>query len=159
MLFRSGGVVEASDDIVIEGAAEKCNILCGGTILFKNGVRSDGENYIEATVGIKGNFFEQVNIKCKDNIYANYFMNCKIITDGKVIATGRKGKIVGGLTYAMKGIEAFSVGNEAGIKTVLEVGKTIYFDNSVAIDTNKVEIYIRGTAFKGTIFAINEIKY
>ena len=45
----------------------------------------------------------------------------------KVVISGKRGAIVGGLTSAIYGVEAAELGNKMGIRTEFEIGANQYF--------------------------------
>lgn len=49
-------------------------------------------------------------------------MNSNIYSKDKVIATGKKGSIIGGYIDAVRGVEAVCAGNAAEIKTIIHCG-------------------------------------
>ena len=55
-------------------------------------------------------------------VQANVFMNAVVYAKDKVIATGKKGSIIGGYIDALKGVEAVCAGNSAELKTVIHCG-------------------------------------
>jgi len=58
----------------------------------------------------------------KDIIAADYLINCVSHADGSIIVTKKKGMIAGGTTVAFSRIEANTIGNSSGLKTIVSVG-------------------------------------
>lgn len=123
----SGVNIEAAGDVVISGNVESAVIIAGKEIMVQGGVNAPGSAYLEAGTSISGKFFENVMLKAKDEIKANYLLNCQVQTMGKVIVSGKRGSIVGGVISAVEGITAYTLGNSAELRTVLDIGMNDVF--------------------------------
>lgn len=128
----AGVTLEATGDITINGNVEAAVIKAGGDVLIRSGVNGAGRGMIRAGNNISGKYFEKIYMYADNNIESNYILNCNSAAMGKIIVSGRKGAIVGGNSYAIYGIEAYSVGNEAGAKTHFDIGENTYFSNKAA---------------------------
>ena len=95
--------------------------------MIKKGSCSKNDCFIEAKGEVSGSFFEAANINAEGNIRANYIMNSNINTLEKVIVSGSKGMILGGLTRAVKGVDTYNLGNKSHIKTALDIGKNVLY--------------------------------
>ena len=123
----SGGHISATGDIIVEHNVEAARLVAGGNVMIKKGSCSKNDCFIEAKGEVSGSFFEAANIEAGGNIRANYIMNSNINTLEKVIVSGSKGMLLGGLTRAIKGVDTYNIGNKSHIKTVLEVGKNVLY--------------------------------
>ncbi len=120
----SGSSIYATENIVVDGYVEAAKIKCDGEIILRQGMNGNGTGYVEAGGNVIGQFFEDVRVATRGDIYAHYCMNCQLDADGMVKLYGHKGLLLGGVTRAAKGITAYSIGNKMGIKTALYVGIT-----------------------------------
>jgi uncharacterized protein (DUF342 family) len=120
----SGVVLEADEDVVVEGSVEGATIKAQGSIMIKSGMMGNERGYLEAKGDVSGRFFESVTIRAGGTVSANYVMQCDIATDGRVEIYGNKGVIVGGSTQCVQGIDAYHLGNTAERKTLLKIGMT-----------------------------------
>ncbi len=146
---RSGVTLQAGGNLEIEGNVESANLISGGDILVKEGVQAGGVGFIRAKGAVTGKFFESVKIESEQDIRANYILNCDIATKGKVIVSGRKGILVGGMTRAVQGIEVFEIGNAAQLGTTVEVGLTKkFFEQYNNIEKNVIKIQSENRVFK-----------
>lgn len=118
----AGTMVKATEELIVDGYVEAAVLQCGGNMLLKQGMNAVGEGSIRAGGSVNGNFFEAVRIHAGGDIQANYCLNCELYAEGTVAMLGSKGSISGGHTYAAKGIQAYHIGNRAGIETVVELG-------------------------------------
>lgn len=120
---HSGGYIKATGDIVVEHNMEQGELIAGGNVIIKRGSCSKNNCYITAKGDVLGRFFEAANIEAGGNVRANYIMYSHITTMGKVIVSGTKGRILGGNICAVMGVDTYDIGNDYGVKGVLEVGK------------------------------------
>ncbi|RKM61025.1 DUF342 domain-containing protein [Butyrivibrio sp. CB08] len=117
----SGSVIDATGDVIIGGHLESSDVNAGGNVVIKGGVTCPIRGSIYAGGDITAKYFEGATIVGKD-IVANYFINCKVESKGMVKTLGRAGMIYGGTINSLFGIEAASVGNKAGAKTIINIG-------------------------------------
>lgn len=115
-------IIEALGNIVVGGHVSAAQITAGGDILLKEGMQGSGKGKIVAGGNINGKFFENAEIECKGNVGANYLLNCSLHAEGCVTISGQQGAIIGGLTRAVRGIQAMTLGNKAEVFTVLDIG-------------------------------------
>lgn len=64
-------------------------------------------------------------------------MNSDINTMEKVIVSGSKGMLLGGITRAVKGVDTYNLGNKSHIKTVLEIGKNKLYNKQQSVFAKK----------------------
>ena len=117
----SGSIIEATGDVIIGGHLESSDVTAGGNVIIKGGVTCPIRGSIRAEGDITAKYFEGATIIGRD-ISANYFINCKVESKGWVKTLGRTGMIYGGTINSLFGIEAASVGNKAGAKTIINLG-------------------------------------
>lgn len=115
-------IIEASGNIVVGGHVSTALLSAGGDILLKKGMQGSGRGSIKAGGNISGKFFENTFIECTGNLAANYLLNCELHAEGSVTISGQQGIILGGVTRAVKGVEAMNIGNKAELSTIIEVG-------------------------------------
>jgi hypothetical protein len=116
MSIKASGTVTV--DQVVESAYidGKKGVMLRGGVLGKNGatVRSKGT--------ITALFFEYADVETDGDIAADSFLDSRVNAGGKITLNGRKGRIVGGSTHALQGIEALEIGNTVGTTTEVSVG-------------------------------------
>ncbi len=59
-------------------------------------------------------------------------MNSNINTLGRVIVSGRKGVLLGGRICAVRGVDAYNLGNSSHLRTLLEIGRTELYEKEQA---------------------------
>lgn len=118
----TGMRVHTTGNIIVDGHVEAAVLDAGGDVILKNGMQGGGKGEINAGGDVSGKFFEQATIYAKGNVNANALMNCNIISEGKIIVSGRLGVLVGGSAGAVEGIEATIVGNMSEVKMHINLG-------------------------------------
>ncbi|MCI8683248.1 MAG: DUF342 domain-containing protein [Lachnospiraceae bacterium] len=118
----SGVVIQAKDELIVEGNVESARLQSGGRIVIKNGVSGGGMAVIEAAGEIHGKFFEGASLTSNEGIYANYVMNCNMIAGKEIVISGTRGAIIGGTAAAVNGVKAHHIGNRAGLLTNISIG-------------------------------------
>ncbi len=119
----SGGTkIKATQDIFVKGFVESSEIDCGGCAVLSQGMNASGSGFIRAGKDVIGCFFEATEIYAGGNIQADYFLNCRLYSEGKINITGKKGTFAGGSAIAEKGLRAYNLGNQAGIPTYIRLG-------------------------------------
>ncbi|MDR1700447.1 MAG: FapA family protein, partial [Lachnoclostridium sp.] len=121
---KSGFSVRATGHVTVEGHVEAASITAGKSILLKRGMQGKGGGFLQSNEAIYGTFFESVTMMSKFEINSNYLLNCNIFTQEKIIVSGKKGVIIGGITKANKGITCYNLGNPAEKTTRVFVGVT-----------------------------------
>lgn len=117
-----GMMIDAGGSVVISGHVSAASIVAGENVVLKGGMQGEGIGRIKAGGTVEGKFIESANVECGGDFKANYVLNCKLTAMGKVLISGRKGAIIGGVVQGMQGISAAQIGNEAQIPTTVLAG-------------------------------------
>lgn len=112
-------VIRATGDVIVDGFVSGGTIEAGNNVILRGGVNAADQGYIRAENMIMGNFFERVKLSAGGNIEGNYFLDCHVESDGRVIAKGGKSRIMGGEVTASAGVEAAIIGNYGSTRTVV----------------------------------------
>ncbi|HUU29883.1 MAG TPA: FapA family protein [archaeon] len=120
---KSGFSVKAKNDVQVNGVVEEAVIEAGGDVLLKTGFVGRSKGKIIAQGNVTAKFCENENIICEGDLYiSEYVMHSTIQTKGTLFITEKTGLIVGGEIYAVKGIEAKTIGNQNYSPTAIIVG-------------------------------------
>lgn len=119
----SGSKIRAGKDVIVKGYVEASQIISGGTVFLQKGMNGSGNGTVVAAGDVIGYFFERSEVYAGGDIQGNYFFNSVLSARGKVKASGKKGTIAGGSTFAEDGLHANSVGNTAGLSTYVRIGR------------------------------------
>lgn len=124
-------VISATGDVVIDGFVGNATIHAGGNVVLKGGVNAGGRGLVDAGGKIMGKFFEAVSIRAQGSIEGNYFLNCSIETDDRVIARGTKSRIMGGHICAAVGVDSDKIGNYGTNRMILNIGDYYWIDSRI----------------------------
>ena len=111
--------------------------------MIKQGSCSKNDCFIEAGGEVSGSFFEAVSISAGGNVKANYIMNSSINAMGKVIVSGSKGVLLGGIIRAVRGVDTYNLGNRLHLKTILDVGRNELYEKEKAAYEKAREVHLK----------------
>lgn len=115
-------VIRAGKTVTINGTVEGAQIQAGQDIILKRGIQGNDKAKIVCGGSLYTDFIEQTTVEAAGNVNANSIMNSRVTAQGKVLLTGKRGTVIGGVTYGLLGIDAVCAGNSAEIRTILQVG-------------------------------------
>ena len=119
---EEGVTIRAGRNIEIHGSTSLANLYAGGDIILSRGIQGGNRAKVSARGSVFADFIEHTSIDAGGSVQANIIMNSNINAKDKVIATGKKGAIIGGYINAIKGVEATNAGNVAELKTIIHCG-------------------------------------
>ncbi len=119
---KAGFNLIVDGDLEVNGSVEDCTIMVKGSIMVKGGFFGNGTGKMCAEGNITLKFAEGQNIEAGGDItVGGEMINCQVTAKGSVTVKGKRGKIVGGETRAVKEIRSAILGSETGTLTVLRV--------------------------------------
>jgi len=137
---KSGFRIKAKGDVQIDGVLEDAVVECDGSVLVKKGFIGKGYGVIIARGEVILTFCENERVVADGDVtISSYAMNSTIETRGSIIATTNRGVIVGGDYYAVKNIEAKTVGSEHGTPTRLSAGTDMVTRAHLAFSESRIE--------------------
>ncbi len=113
--------IRATGDIIVDGFVSGGHIEAGNNVILRSGVNAADQGSIQAGGQIMGKFFERVRLAAGGDIEGNYFLDCNVYSEGRVLAKGGKSRIMGGEMTASAGVEAGIIGNYGSARTVVSV--------------------------------------
>lgn len=119
---RSGSIIKASGDVVVNGFVEAAQIICGGNVFIRKGMNGSESGCVKAEKNVFGYFFEDAEVYAGENIQGDYFFKSVLYANGTVKSAGKKGVIAGGDICARRGLHAISLGNPAELPTNIKLG-------------------------------------
>lgn len=114
-------VIRATGDVIVDGFVSGGTIEAGHNVILRGGVNAADQGVIQAGSRIMGKFFERARLMANSDIEGNYFLDCIVNSEGKVIAKGGKSRIMGGEMTASAGVEAGIIGNYGSTNTAVTV--------------------------------------
>jgi uncharacterized protein (DUF342 family) len=118
---KEGFYVKAGNDISIRGMAEGAFIEAGGNISISNGMNGMIKGTLNAGGNVIAKYFQNTNVICKGDIYADVIMNCQITTEGSVILRGKQALLIGGHCQIGKKIQAGTIGSSNHVRTEIAI--------------------------------------
>lgn len=127
----TGGVlpefsVKAGQDIHVNGLVEAAYLEAGGSIYINGGIQGDQKAVVKAHGDIVVKYINNATVESGGHIIVNgSITNSVVRAGGKIVVEGPKAVIVGGICCAETEISAAIFGSELGVKTELELGRSI----------------------------------
>lgn len=116
---RAGFEVSSKGKLTVSGNVEETTVISKGDLEVAGGAAGSGKGELRAGGCVTIRYAENFRITAEKGIVVTEdAMHCKILTKGMVQARS----IVGGILSAAKGVEAENLGNNAEVKTVVDVG-------------------------------------
>lgn len=120
----SGFDVKATGNITIGGRVNNSLIEAGGNIVVNLGVSGNVTGTLIAGKDLICKYIENANVEIGGDLKADSIINCTVSAKGRAVARTGRGTIIGGTIYAMGGVEARIIGNNAGRLTTLILAPT-----------------------------------
>ena len=118
----SGAVVKATGSITIDGTVEGSIIIANKDVIIRGGMLGGSKGLINTKGSLNVKFLEHAEVKAEGTVTTDAAIDCRIVSNDKVVMQGKRASIIGGVVYAAKGVEAYNFGNSYGIKTEIYTG-------------------------------------
>lgn len=119
---KSGFVIKADGDIIVEGVVEGAELYAGGQIIVKRGIHGMGKGLLSAKGNVIIKFIESATVKSGGYVETESIIQSKVSATTEINVSGGKGMVMGGTVRACNKIAARTYGSEMGTTTVVEVG-------------------------------------
>ena len=138
---EEGVTIRAGRNIEIHGSTSLANLYAGGDIVLSRGIQGGNRSKVSARGSVYADFIEHTTVEAGGTVQANIIMNSNITAKEKVIATGKKGTIIGGNINAIKGVTATNAGNDVELRTILHCGyEPQTHDQLIAVKRKETEV-------------------
>ncbi|GAB7140931.1 hypothetical protein RsTz2092_08880 [Deferribacterales bacterium RsTz2092] len=128
----SGFKVEAGQNVIVDGLCEDCEIVAGGDIEIKVGIKGSKENRFLAGGNITVGYAESANMCAKNDInIKKYAYNCDMGAGEKIIANTNDGIIAGGKIKAFQEVFVKQLGTHGNSQFTVSVGTKYYIDQAI----------------------------
>jgi uncharacterized protein len=118
-----GFEVKADGDIIVQKIVESARLAAGRDVIVKGGVLGRGKGLVSAGRDIRIGYAQNARLEAQGNIYiGNYAVNSYMATSKQLIMLEKRGAVIGGEVFALRGIDVRTLGSESGIKTYMEAG-------------------------------------
>lgn len=128
---KSGFIIRADGDIVVEGVVEGAQLYAGGQIIVKRGIHGMGKGLLSAKGNVVIKFIESATVKSGGYVETESIIQSRVSANTEINVNGGKGFIMGGTVRASSKVSARTFGSEMGTATNVEVG----------VDPEKLEHY------------------
>ena len=121
--IREGFIVESAGNIVVHGSIEGAQVSAKGDIEVRGGITMMDKGLVKAGGNISAMFAANAVLQARgDIIITNEIVNSRLFCNGRVLAAGSKGKILGGDIRSIMGVEAKEIGSHLGVVSTVNVG-------------------------------------
>lgn len=118
-----GFEVKAEGDIIVMRNVEAARLEAGRDVFVKGGVQGKGKGNICAGRDIFVEYVQNGHLEAQGIIeIGNFAINSYIATTHQLCLTKKRGTLIGGESYALRGFDVKSLGSEQGVKTYVEAG-------------------------------------
>ena len=135
----TGAIIKATGTVTIDGTVEGCQIDANKDVIIRGGMLGAGKGVIKTRGNLYVKFMEYATAQAEGMVETDSLVNCKIDSNDKVYLRGKRASVVGGIIHAAKGVEAFSLGNDLGVKTEVFAGVNWEVKRQVAYHQNCVK--------------------
>lgn len=130
---KSGFVIRAEGDIIVEGVVEGAQLYAGGQIIVKRGIHGMGKGLLSAKGNVVIKFIESAVVKSGGYIETESIIQSRVSASTEINVSGGKGFIMGGTVRASTKVSARTIGSSMGTPTNVEVG----------VEPEKLEYYTK----------------
>ncbi|WP_432665028.1 FapA family protein [Wukongibacter baidiensis] len=124
---NTGFSINSGDDVEIFGVVEGSEITARNIIIHK-GVHNNAK--LVSSGNISAHFMESCYAEAKGDIFCDSIIHCDITCLGRIVASEKKGLILGGSINVRKQVVAKTIGSQIGSTTRIYVG----IDESLLIE-------------------------
>jgi hypothetical protein len=129
-----GAKIHATGSVTIDGTAESCTIEAGKEVILRGGFLGGYKGTIRSKGNIIAKFIEYATVEAEGMIELTSALNCKITSYDRVLVNGKTANVVGGTIYGAAGVEAYSLGTVAEVRTLVSAGVS----NSLLMQANEL---------------------
>ncbi len=157
---KAGFLVETTGDLEIGGSVEDAEIRVDGNALIKKGFIGNGKGLISTTGDLTIKFAQNQKIKCDGNlILGGEIMHCESRVGGDLIASGRKGAVIGGIAMVQGNIEVPQLGSVNFTKTTVQVGYDFTMEErKIEIDEELEKLVKNEEKVKKALYNLSRLK-
>lgn len=136
---NAGFTVSASEGIIVKGTVENAKLISSQDITVGQGISGSNSKVI-AGGNIRTGFMENCTVEANGDIYADAILHADIKCHGKIVVSGRRGCIIGGVCRAAHSITAKDMGNEKYVPTSVEVFGPFFLEQKLDELNQKVQV-------------------
>ena len=120
--IEEGSQVRADGDTEVGGVVERADVTVGGSLVVRGGITGRGQQYIRVGGGLGVRFIIEAELEVGEDVAVRTeVVQSKLRTRGRLIMPN--GRLVGGTTEALRGVEVRQAGSDAMVRTVIVAGQ------------------------------------
>ena len=135
----TGAIIKATGTVTIDGTVEGCRIEANKDVIIRGGMLGAGKGVVKTRGNLYAKFIEYATVQAEGMVETDSLVNCKVDSNDKVYLRGKRASVVGGIIHAAKGVEAFNLGNDLGVKTEVFAGVNWEVKRQLAYHQNCVK--------------------
>lgn len=124
---NDGFTIRAGGNITVKGVVENAILVAGRDLLISKGIKGK-DALVSAGGNLRVGYIESAKVKVKESIFADAVLHADIECGNKVILSGRRGCLIGGICRITHELQVKEVGNEANIFTEIIITAPIAAD-------------------------------
>jgi uncharacterized protein len=118
-----GFEIKADGDIIVMKIVESARIEAGRDVIVKGGVQGKGKGLVYAGRDLRTGYAQNARLEAEGNIFVdNFAINSYLCTNKQLIMRDKKGAVIGGEVFALRGIDVKMLGSETGVRTLIDAG-------------------------------------
>ncbi|MFH1068177.1 MAG: FapA family protein [Candidatus Glassbacteria bacterium] len=158
--IKAGFTVETTGDLEVGGVVEDAQVIAGGSALIKKGFIGHGNGLIKTGGELTIKFAQNQKIRCGGNLnLGGEMMHCETRVGGDVVASGRKGAIIGGHVLCEGSVEVPQIGSVTYTQTVVEVGCNFQLeDRRREIQEEQSKLDANQDKIKNALYILSRLK-
>lgn len=142
----TGFSVKCKGDLEVEGVVEGATVESEGDIFIKKGILGSDSCEVKAKGSICSRYIENAYVFSEKIVESEMMLHSEIVSRGDVVASGKKGVVMGGRIRAKNEVRAKSIGTVMATPTLIEVGVDPYIKQETdllrkGIDSLEADIY------------------
>lgn len=138
---KSGFVIRADGDIIVDGVVEGAELYSKGQIIVKRGIHGTGKGILTAEGNVVIKFIESATVNSGGYIETESIIHSNVSAKTDINVEGGKGFIIGGTVRASHKVSARTLGSPMGAETHIEVGiepEKLEHYNQLQADAKKI---------------------
>ena len=113
--------LRSSNDIMVQGMAEAAELYAQQDLIVARGIAGKDKGVCSAGRDLKSKYLLNARVRVGRNVEVEKeIVQCDLACQGRLLI--ENGALIGGLTVAMGGATIKTLGSEANVKTILELG-------------------------------------
>lgn len=137
--IKDGFHVWVGGNITAAGTVDVSEIYCRGNFESLGGLVGRGKALLRASGHVQTRFIGNCYVESKSSIFVKQYVYNSYVGCLDRLATGDKGRIIGGVVTAVQGVRCTTLGNDANALTTIRVGIDFITERKFRLSKEKLE--------------------